>query len=273
MQQPYDRALYAQHALNPLPTKSTLDVLAYHNVVIDSSHRDVRSYPDANYFEVELIEGLDDVTNVELLHSVVPFSSPLVVSHSSTFVFSTEVGVNNISLPLGNYSVQTMVDALIKAMRPFDATMNVTADELSDGFIFRSAGTAFSLIFDGPSNYLATILGFKRQSINACDDMFAVRSEFRKNFMPNDCIVMYIAQLDMWKSTGSKLHGAFAIINAKGARTPLRPSNKPLNPPLKRLTKLTIRCFDKFGNPYDFQNQDVRLELGVSTLKHRGYTL
>jgi hypothetical protein len=272
--QPYDTALYAHHALNPLPTKGTLDVLAYHNIVIDSSHRDVSRYPDVNSFEVELIEDLDDVTNVELLHSVVPFSSPLIVSHSSTFVFSTAVGRNTVNIPLGNYTVTTMADALVKAMRAFDPMMDVVYDEILDGFTFLSLGNVFRLIFEGPSNYLATILGFKRQCAYACDGiLFTVHSEFRKNFLPNDCIVMYITQLDMWKSTGSKLHGAFAIFNAKGVRTPLRLSQKPLSPPLKRLTKFTIRCFDKFGNPYDFQNQDVRLELGVSTLKHRGYTL
>lgn len=75
---------------------------------------------------------------------------------------------------------------------------------------------------------------------------------------------MNIDQFDILKSNNNDIHRTTAIIidnysNINMGDTPHL--IKKFTPPISRLSRIKVSFTDKFGNPYDFQNMDHRIEL------------
>ena len=83
---------------------------------------------------------------------------------------------------------------------------------------------------------------------------------------------MSIEQFDLLKSIDRDLNKSFAMIPKMYQNLSIADSakyKKNFSPPIPKLAKLRIKFFDRFGNPYDFQNVDHRFELLITSAKQR----
>lgn len=110
----------------------------------------------------------------------------------------------------------------------------------------------------GPKNYVSEKKGLDE----------VVQSAFMRDVSHTQTAIMYIDGADVNVSINNVLNRSYAIIGPKQAALESwlfdRHVNKNFNPPIGKLGKLRIRILDVFGKPYNFQNQDHRLEFLVS---------
>jgi hypothetical protein len=134
-----------------------------------------------------------------------------------------------------------------------------------------SADTAY------PEKTIARILGFGINNyvsaVQVTGDAFTnvIYSEFKKNFNQENYTVLKIELLDINISTSDTLKDSFVIITDKligGSISKDLGINKLFNPHLGKLNKIKINFYDYYGNPFDFQNRDHRLEFIVKCDSH-----
>jgi len=109
----------------------------------------------------------------------------------------------------------------------------------------------------------AVLLGFDNKNY-ASDATGAVVAPFRKNFNKERYIGLSVSRAEYTYGTSANIDRIFAIIDDK--ENSLNDDHKSdtikiFEPPLNSLRKLQIAFVDYYGNQYDFQNQDHRLEL------------
>jgi hypothetical protein len=99
-----------------------------------------------------------------------------------------------------------------------------------------------------------------------------IKSAFRKNFDFNNYAVMFIDQFEVNKNLNNPLNKSFAIIaNDYNSLNIADEANivKNFAPPINKITKMKISFYDRYGNPYDFQNIDHRFEILFKSHKQR----
>jgi hypothetical protein len=289
----YNPEVYFQNAITK--ARSRPDIKQVH-LVVDSRERNRRLFPNPNNYEVNLVNGLNDVREIRMIASTFPFSRYMV--HDNNNVMDVVIGSAQVKaiVETGEYeSPSDMAEALQEALN--DAVsgelFKVEFSARKDNFTI-SCTRSFSLMFQGgcfshgfnsnpdfkyADKTIARIVGFGPESYaSAVDENTSsvfrnvVSSPFRKNFEIDDTLIVSIDLMEINKSTSDTIENSFALVCRNGAY----PENaktvyydeqivKKFVPPLGKLTKFKVSIRDYDGYLYDFQNQEHRMEFLVDT--------
>ena len=238
-------------------------------IVIDSKDRDLNLFPAPNSYEVRFDDDIEDVMTMQLISIDIPLSSYMINKYFNTFTLNSQ----DIILEEGDYTDQELAQHITERIVTLTGVpIVVTYTSKKDGFIF--TGTSpFSISFktQKPGNSLHSMLGFKHETYTS-DVSNVITSPYRKNFNFNNYIVMCIDQFDLIKSNSNNLHRTFAVIVKSYYDMNMGDIPqliKTCTPPIARLSRIKISFKDRYGNPYDFQNIDHRIELLFTSFKQK----
>jgi hypothetical protein len=248
-------------------------------IVVDSRVRNVDLYPNQNNYEIQFEDDVNDVKSAKLVYADIPMPQYMINSNFNKIHFKISTINYTATLPTGDYTPETLATAMTAAMNAIvAATFNVTYDIILDNFNF-NANSVFEMIFINIKNPLSYLLGFSHKSnYNSITDSATpsypnlVKSQYRRNFNYNNYLIMDIEQFDLLKSIDRDLNKTFAIIPTNYNKLNICDKLdivKHFSPPIGRLTKLRIKIYDRFGNPYDFQNMDHHFEIILTGFKQR----
>ena len=272
---------YYQNAVIQPPKDDTFidNDTKYTRVVIDSRIRDRGLFPNQNSYEIPFEDDINDVKSCRLMYIDMPMPQYLVNSNFNTLHFSVGSTTYTATLPTGDYTATGLASAITTAMNAaLPATFQVSYSTLLDNYVF-NATTAFGLLFNGQTNPLSSLLGFSESKdyVSSPDPSTpaypnVISAEFRRHFEYNNYVIMDIEQFDILKSIDRDLNKSFAMIPKNYSAISFWDEQgivKNFSPPIGRLGKLRIRFYDRYGNPYDFQNMDHRFELLFTSFKQR----
>jgi len=270
-------------------------------VVIDSRSRDQKVHPSPSSYEVDLPDDLHTVHSARLLYAQLPFSSydvPAGEAQNVTVVVQTApppaapTAATGRLVP-GDYGEGSLLAAALQAAlndirivvtdgsgdsnNDVLQTFSVTHESIRDAFLIRS-----NAIFAFDTNQLASVsatarlLGFPSVSADAVypaeldddgsDYKYLLATPFRRCVDPRPYIIMrvQVPGCDTLNSPSPAAHRAFAIIpreNPSIAVDDMFPFRKNWTPPLARVARIRMSFTDPDGQPYDFQNQDHRIDI------------
>ena len=272
MSQMDDRDYFKYSIVKPTVDNTPLE--KYTRVIVDSRIRNKTLFPNPNDYEISLDDDINDVIKAQLIYMDMPFSAYMINDSFDKLYLTVGGTPYTLSLPHGDYytaasfttMLQTALDDVIGS-----SVITVTYIESTDKFKFEAVSGSFSINFLGKVNTIATYLGF-RDDTDYNSSASIIYSAYRKNFDFNNYIIMDIDQFDLLRSSDSELNKTFAVIPKVNSLVALlhQPYIKFFSTPIARLNKLRIRLYDRFGNPYDFQNQDHRFELLITGYKQKG---
>lgn len=245
----------------PFEEKSTSNT-KYTRLVIDSRDRDRNLYPNPNKYVINLETDVLEVTSGEIIIKEIPLPMYLINEYNHLFTITRNGTSTNYLLPQGNYTPLTMQDTLGIVLGP---DFNVTYDSVIDKLSITGGSGEFTLKFANPD--LALILGFNVSNVST--NVGSLVAPYRINFTANPYVVLRIGQFTINNSSNPVLHKSTALVSGNDVRAirTTHPIKKYFNPPIARLVKLDISFTDYYGFPYDFQNQDHRLEIMLESKK------
>ena len=181
-----------------------------------------------------------------------------------------------ITLEPGNYNdgknLGTAIASFITSSTPsFTGTFNTDTEK----FMF-SCDVAFSMDLSSITNnltpYLGRILGFLYGQVVQCTGTgpFIIKSQFKINTSDNTYVILQTDNFTVNSSTTSIIDKSFALLGPsknKLCQYSLKPFRKDLNPPIGKLSRIRLKFYDYYGNLYDFQNHDHRLEIIFESYK------
>lgn len=236
----------------------------YTRVCIDSRDRDKNSYPNSNKYVLHLDNEIEDVVSGEIILIQIPFSNYMINKNNNRlFVSVSDTNIDTeVVLEIGDYDKMSLQNELNVKLSPFDiiVSYNVRLDK----FIFQGTGS-FKLKFM-PNNCLPCILGFSDSKLEyVSDSTNTITSLYRLNLNCDNSIIMFIETMNIIVSSNNHVNKCTYIVsrndNLLNTKSNVIPIKKYFNPLIPRLTKLTLKFTDPYGNLYDFQNQDHRIEI------------
>lgn len=257
-------------------------------MVIDSRSRNLGAYPSPAKYEVTLEEDLFDVTAVNLIVADVPFSAYLIgssrrsvpfsfvppwgggVAKSATALLTVGDYVNpaDLATELGSAMTAAAYQAWPPPSSTSPLTFTATYTARTDSFAVQSSAAPFTLLFSGRAvDTPAKALGFGTgPSCDYASSSFEVVAPFRRDFRSDRYVVLKLSpNAEVITSVTQAIDRTFAVVPANSGalnvNTDEEGFEKRWMPPLSRVGRLMIQFTDGDGNPYDFQNQDHRLEL------------
>lgn len=268
-----EHAEYIHNAIIPPPENMESET-RYTRIIFDSKDRDTGLYPEPNNYEVRFDDDIEDVTSVQLVSVDAPLSSYMINKYFDTFTVTIGGAAQDVVLDHGDYepgAFAQMVEAKLDTLGAFRVTYVATTDNFKI-----ESNVPFSISFP-QSNSLHQVFGFKKAEYTAVasGDLafpYVVRSEYRRNFLFNNYMVLSIDSFDVNKSNGNVLHRTFAVVSKNYWDINFSDDPKIIKnftPPIPRLARVKVSFVDRFGNPYDFQNFDHRIELVFSSFKQK----
>jgi hypothetical protein len=261
------------HIIKPPVTKPS-DEMKYTRTIICSKDRDKSLYPRANNYVVNLETEIDEVVTGEIILMDIPFTSYLINYNNS------KVLLNNKPLYIeeGDYDKAGIASALQDCLNANadSLTFTVAYVDTKDNFLITCAsGSDFTLQID---SYLCQILGFE-QDLEYTSSSFKLKSTYRCNLDVNKYIILYIDYMTINVSSTNNIHKSTAVVYKNemsiNTRSTITQIKKWFNPIIPRLQKIRVRMTDEYGNPYDFQNQDHRIDILYESrkrsIKYTGY--
>lgn len=272
---------YSAYAVIPPPQVKDIEGnRKYTRVVIDSKDRNNALFPRPNEYEITFDDDIDDVISAQLISADIPLPMYMINEYFNTLHVTMNGVTTAVELDRGDYdgsntAFSTMIKAKLNAL--FPATFEVDYNVYLDNYTFR-ATVPFAIDFTATSNSLHQMLGFQKkvytsQATGSAPFSNVIQSEFRRNLEFNNYAVLYIEQFDLNKSASKITHKSFAII-PKNPYQFLSITDdvkiiKNFTPAIPRLAKLKISFLDRYGNPYDFQNMDHRIEILFTSYRQR----
>ena len=271
----YEDNDYARYSVIKPPAEFFGDNQKITRLVIDSRVRDVSLFPNPNDYEVPFEDDINDVISAQLVYIDVPFVNYLINKYFNQLLVSIGGTDYTVTLMTGDYTDATLLTELQNQLDVSlgSGTITVVYVARTDSYSFSSVNP-FTFKFVGQQNTLAMLLGFDRsKNYNSSGSgPYTLASSFRRNLNYNNYIIMDMDQFDVLKSIDRDLNRSFAMIPR--IYDNLNLSDKPkyvkyFSPTIPRLNKLRVRFYDRYGNPYDFQNQDHRFEIEVKSFKQK----
>lgn len=284
MQNEYITTINQQDFLHKAVIQPPKEFLYYENnkkytrIVIDSKDRNQAQYQNPNNYTIVFDDDINDVVSAQLISADVPFTTYLINDNFNSLYVTISGTTTEITLTTGDYDATTLASHIQDKLNAFSSNnFSVAYDNIKDNFRFRSK-VAFSLVFNGVSNPLNSLLGFKQDtyasSVSSEIDAYVnvIQSPYRKNFDYNKYIYLVIDQFDLNKGNAKPINKSYAALTEQ--YTQLSINDKPkivkyFSPTIPRLSKLRISFYDRYGNNYDFQNQDHRLEFLFTSFKQK----
>lgn len=284
MQNEYITSINQQDFFNKAVIEPPKEFLYYENnkkytrIVIDSKDRQQSNYPNPNEYTIVFDDDINDVVSAQLISADVPFTSYLINDNFKSLHVTLDGATTEITLTVGDYTASSLASHIEAKLNQLSSNnFSVSYDSIKDNFRFRSK-VAFSLVFNNVTNPLNSLLGFNQQTyasaISSEIDAYVnvVQSPYRKNFDYNKYIYLVIDQFDLNKGNAKPINKSYAALTEQ--YTQLSINDKPkiikyFSPTIPRLSKISISFYDRYGNRYDFQNQDHRLEFLFTSFKQK----
>jgi hypothetical protein len=283
------REAYYSNAI--IKTPRVIDVRKI-RLVVDSRERNMTLFPNPNKYDINLTNFIPNVSSIKLVSSTFPFSSYLINKNNNVLYFEMNGSVYTSAIDIGDYSSGTELAAVMQnAMNTTVGADMFLVEYLArtDNFRFRSKneftmkfkGNAYTHPFNHNTDYaylqssMGSVIGFGIRDASSTLSLsfgdayvYIIQSEFRKNFVTDNCLIVHIGMLNLNKSTAMSVDESFAIISRYDGQSKLYDGHqikKLFTPPIKKIAKLSVEVLDYYGNLYDFQNQDHRMEFVVES--------
>lgn len=265
---------YENSSIIKPPVEKPTDVMRVTRTIICSKDRDKNLYPRPDKYVIDLETEIDEVITGEIILMDIPFTSYLINSNNSKIILND----TPLYIEEGDYDKLGIATALEDCLNTNTESLTFTVAYISHKDNFRITcitSTDFALKMD---NYLSKILGFE-QDVVYNSTSFILNSVYRCNLDVNKYIIMYIDYMTINVSSTNNMHKSAAVvyknemtINTRASTIPIK---KWFNPIIPRLQKVRIRMTDLYGNPYDFQNHDHRIDILYESrkrsIKYTGY--
>ena len=267
-------------------------------VVIDSRDRDLALFPSPNRYDVRLHEDIFDVRSIKLLVADVPFCTYTVNANNRFVPLRMAGGLRVAELPIGDYQPTELADQLATSLTlAAGDTFAVEYVPRTDNFVVTYSPSPspppsgptpppyFELAFATWEGSLPTgrssrgtaarLLGFSPAKDYVAEADGTLRSPFRKDFWTGSrYIVLNMQPAEVLMAFSSNLEKSFAVLQSREVELCEShdvPYEKVWNPPYTRLSRFSLTFTDYDGRPWDFQNQEHRLELLVEHENMRKY--
>jgi hypothetical protein len=260
------RDVMLQHSIIP-PDDLDQGPLKKTRVVIDSSDRDMKSYPTSTQYIVNLPDEINEVVSIELTSAWFPFSAYNVNSNNNTFVYSVDHADHTITIPPGNYTETTLATAFNSNNNSNNSNFSVAYIPQTDNFkIINTNSNNLQINFGSNQGTCSRLLGFSGKTYSINSNVSSITSDFRRDFdYYNTYVVLNIDAFDSLISTNNSINRCFAMIYKHKIEAGLDSSaQKTLNPPMQKLQRFSVKVQDRLGNEYDANNQDHVFELIIS---------
>ncbi len=234
-------------------------------VIIDSRDRDFTLYSEPSKYVINLDTPINDVVGLQLSDYNVPFSRTLINNTNNILKYSVDnlANTKSVSLTNGNYTGTELATEL-KTKLGTDIN-TVTFDSKTLKLTFTATNNNFVLIFDSSvsdKNNLYSILGFSINNYTASSN--AIISPYIVNLDVDNYIIMNLENAITNISNNSTTNKSFAIIKNTILSDEL--IKKEFNPPINNFSKFIIEFNDYYGNLYQFNGKEHRLEFVIETL-------
>ena len=270
----------------------------FDRVVVDSRDRDVALFPRPDRYDVRLHEDIFDVRSIKLMVADVPFvaydvdnrNCMVPVRAGSAYPVDRRTASEQASapkayavgrLPRGNYTPPELAAQLASTLSAATGdTVDVQYVPRTDNFTISCAGGVdlpFANMAKAPrpstAGVAARLLGFSASKDHASPPgTSTLASESRRDsWTGSRYIVLHMEPAEVLKAFSSTIEKSFAVLQCREASDPCvcdnLPYEKTWDPPLARLSRFSFHFTDYDGRPWDFQNQEHRLELLV---EHEG---
>jgi hypothetical protein len=291
----YSPDVYYQNAI--VKGRSKADTRRVH-LIVDSRERNHRLFPNPNDYEVNMVRDMHDVRHIYLIASSFPFSRYLV--HDGNDALHVSVGGVPMKARLehGDYADPSDLAAALEAALnqmavvsrgdmfqvAYEARKDSYTVSCTRSFAVLCKGKPFQHAFNNNEDFayargsIAQVLGFGIANYDSGVDeettsvyRNTVAAPSRRNFDGHDTLVVHIDAMDVNQSTSDVVDKSFGLIyrNAcypeytKATYYDEDKMKKTFTPALRRLNKIKVRVTDYDGVPYDFHNQDHRMEFIV----------
>ena len=284
------QGIYTNTESNPYlikpPDANKENAIKYVHYVIDSRDRNISLFPNPSKYEVILFENMQDVRSLKLLAADVPFSRYNIHKHNNVLYLSIGIDpILEITLIEGFYkNERDIVNALRENLDPYN--IQLVYNDITKKITFISS-SSFSFFFKGfltkhsneqddhikKTNCMNNVLGFGIKDYTAGfkdDGVYSITSEYPMSLDSDNYIIMKINSADTYVSNSSYANKSFSIINKPSGdlnNNYLEQNIKIFNPPLPFFQRLKISFHDYYGNLYDFNNIDHRIELQFGLIK------
>lgn len=265
-------------------------ILKSHIVVVDSRDRNRSSYPTPQRYSVDLPEDVYDVVSMRLVNADIPFSAYAVRGCIPVRIGAT---TSLVPIPPGDHTPQSIVASLQDALNT--AALGVSFQVCyptaigSDSVVILGDG-AFELDFASQpkGSTIARFIGFdesRTYSSSATPPGYSppsllvipfgniVFAPHRINLEKDTYMVMKVNDADVVHSANNHAHRTFAVIPRRFSDLNVNDDanvyEKRWQTPVARMSKISIEFCDYYGNPYDFQNMDHRLDFIITYVPHR----
>ena len=256
--------------------------IKYTRVVIDSRDRTLAVFPNPSQYDITLEDDIDEVTAADIQVVDMPFSSYIININNNRLHVMVGGWLYDAIVETGNYTPVQLAVALNVALTSLGVGIfEVAYVPVKDAFQIYSS-VSF-MIFCKGSEYrnltIGKVLGFgpKDYESATCTPYGSslltnvVECEFRCNLDEHKYIVLHVEQMSLNHSPNTVLHKSLALVSKQYSTlnyVTMNPIRKTFNPPIARLAKIRITLKDYYGNLYDFQNHDHRIEILFESRKH-----
>jgi hypothetical protein len=226
-------------------------------VVIDSRDRDEVAYPYPHTYVVQIESEIEEVISADIIAIDVPLSRYFIHEHNNSLTCNGTV----VTLDVGNFNNTTLGTNFANALSiATSSTFTIVYDDIKDKYTISNA-SEFTLCFDVTN---AKIFGYSH-TIAYQSTSGNLTSPYRIDLSGDKFIICNIEMMNINNSANRFVNQSTVVVNRgdvyNNTKNLTIPIKKVFNPPIARLTKLKVKFVDFFGNNYDFQNQDHRIEL------------
>ena len=269
----------------------------YTRVVIDSRHRDTDIYQDPANYSVEVDQYIEDVICGEIIITDIPFSNYVINKNNCSFYIGSSPSATRQDLGLAN-SLKMSYKSF-KSAELSTALLNMTfivldqgiytneslithiANKLPAGFtislniqtlkvMISSTNGWFSLYFP---NYLGNMLGMDGSYVYFSvpgDDSITSTGVISLNV--ENYIVLSIYNMSINVSSNDVINKSTMLVSRTdsmlNSKSNLVPIKKYFNPVIPKIIRIRVKLTDSYGNPYDFQNMNHRIEILYESRRH-----
>jgi len=250
---------------------------------IDSRDRNIENYPHSNKYVIQLEEEVEDVLSAEMMYASIPIPSYTVHNDNNEFEATFFNQTKRIAIDTGNYTPDQYASELADKLRdafdtPDASSFDVEYNARKDKIVIR-CDDMFSLNFMTStlqSNWsFAKTSGFANKMYHSTrNDLgkFEVKAPFRLNLTNIDYALLNITGFHNYTSTNDALKKTFAVIpDVSSPQTVISESfhiQKNFNPPMAKLSKISIEFKNRDGKMYDLQNYDHFFVLRLEVYRH-----
>lgn len=260
-----------------------MPVLEVTRIVVDSADRDRSTHPTPSSYVVHMPYDIFNVCSVRLVNAKMPTSPAYLVGQGApqrVFVTLSSGQQATATLPYGDYAnAADVAGALQTALNDAAgaAIFSVSVDTRLDRYVISSTA-AFSIDASRMHPATAQVLGLRPNKNEAAvydgaNNAWVLAAPFRKcmdaPYRSSAVLRLNLPSAEVLVSASQTLNRAFAILapGASDRDTAGLPYEKRWVAPVGRLSRFHVEFVDVFGEPYDFQNQEHRLEFAVESTR------